>query len=1747
MKNLKFFSAGQHNKYPLLGAIPIKTISFILTIFAVLAIISVASFGFINQTFADAVNTNDLEADADLADNPPSNAGTFEDGDFRFSIIDENNCCIEAYIFPGQKAYIDIPVFATNSDSKTTYKVTGIKSLQGLECETVTCSEDIDGEFTIKEYAFKNSTVKTFTFSTIHETFGNSVTPVYIIEAYAFYGCTQLKTVNFDSANITSIGYEAFRNCALTSVSFCPGITCEVGAFAFDGCTNLESIIFPSTGSISLGNCCFSCENTEKCKVTEITIDAGIASIGDLAFYSCKDLNIVNITSAAATKATPITTMSSSFTHSMKNYNSGYEIINKETITVSGKFVKNCSDLEFSVTAFYQVFQLSGNTKTVFGNPQTALSDVSVTFYQSKTERGQATSDTDGNYVINDVFCGLTGVVKAKDAVSGRLHDDPNPLNISQNIVADVPNLNFAFTEYLYDESGVEYVIGSTVYVRGYTGTLPPSVTLKDSVTSNDDGKDYKVTYVGEGAFENTTSLQEVILGAGDGSNIKAIGKNAFKNSGLTKLKTNRVETIGESAFANNAKLADLYIAVWCKEVSANAFTSCTALRTVTFENAGSAGVKIGVGAFPFNYWDYVKTNADTYEYKKVIDKEATAQQTYIQTSANSKFIYDETGFGDKGADLYRVYKVSGTAHTNAKNLPIPDLKVSLDFKASDDRTITYSNTTNVNGGYSFNDVFCGAYGDIKTSLTEDTKSDLYDGKIEIKQAEGVHVDCDYSFDLRELHTGADGVAYVFVDEGGKQEIYAIGTNTTNASVDMKILPEIKSQYGNEILPVTKLTSNYELPSHGNYAAFSQNSKIKSLDFDKDSNVTLINDGCFENCSELETVVVAPSVVTIGDKAFFDCTNMNNLTFDQYVENEDTVIGSHLHYIVAKAFGAQSLQKGNKITSVVFPRVDELCEYKIEVDDEAFIYADNITNIEVSDGITQFGKNVFTTSNLESLVLKPECDFNTGTATFPYYNGDKKTNYFEYNTSYSPVINYNGQNVMTDDDETVTFIRNKNGFGGNGDGLYKVYNIEGTVSTQTTTSTKIANIDVSYTCKDDSGTDITSTSTTAGSEHLGEYKIEKAFCGTTGTITAKDSASSTTKHFDSSVDLTEKITKDIDNKNLTVIEYIVESGIKYAFEGAASYVFGYTNDLGESVTILNSAHSADENKDYNVTSIAKSALKDATTLKDIVISENISSIQDSALKGCTSLDKIEFKATGATLGAEVFDFGFKDYNTDYYDVNSEGTINDAGKFKLIKNSTYGRVDAFYKLYTLSGKVTDFSDKPLVGVSIKNEDVFETNSGDGGTYSFEGVLCGSTHFDVSLEGYYEDPESPCTLNPICGDTTGGNFRLNQGTIVVYDKFNYLLCGDGADKYIKALGPTENPDSEEYKIVSFENTIKVEGEDYPVKAISLTVTLSKLEKLTIPSNVTEISSKSFKECVNLENVIFAEDSNLDTIGDSTFEGCLKLAEINFPASLKNIGEAAFKNCASLDFLLIPNNLTSIGNEAFAGCSKVDSIMFDGITSSTTVGDNVWPFHVYKFDSSTNTFVNVNEDGTIDTFGKFNVRKRNFENAAVKVFDQVFTLSGTVLLDEDAESGVTVTINDKRTGQKYDPSVPDATEDFETGVAAEEPRSYTATTNDDGNFEFPEEFAGSINNVVALDLDGVKQVSVSKFGPIVADSDVKVSLETLPVPPGPEPTPTPDPEFINSTAQTGDALTVFCVFMIAVLTFSIFVFERNRIKNN
>lgn len=138
-------------------------------------------------------------------------------------------------------------------------------------------------------------------------------------------------------------------------------------------------------------------------------------------------------------------------------------------------------------------------------------------------------------------------------------------------------------------------------------------------------------------------------------------------------------------------------------------------------------------------------------------------------------------------------------------------------------------------------------------------------------------------------------------------------------------------------------------------------------------------------------------------------------------------------------------------------------------------------------------------------------------------------------------------------------------------------------------------------------------------------------------------------------------------------------------------------------------------------------------------------------------------------------------------------------------------------------------------------------------------------------------------------------------------------------------------------------------------------STYSSVTIPNIVTyngeeycviSIENEAFKECINLSSVTFNKESNLETIGESAFEDCQLLSEINIPKSVTSIGYNAFNRCISLSSVTfeqesklstivsfafcqcqslsnidIPKSVTFIGNSAFLECSALSSVTFEG----------------------------------------------------------------------------------------------------------------------------------------------------------------------------------------------------------------------------
>ena len=88
-------------------------------------------------------------------------------------------------------------------------------------------------------------------------------------------------------------------------------------------------------------------------------------------------------------------------------------------------------------------------------------------------------------------------------------------------------------------------------------------------------------------------------------------------------------------------------------------------------------------------------------------------------------------------------------------------------------------------------------------------------------------------------------------------------------------------------------------------------------------------------------------------------------------------------------------------------------------------------------------------------------------------------------------------------------------------------------------------------------------------------------------------------------------------------------------------------------------------------------------------------------------------------------------------------------------------------------------------------------------------------------------------------------------------------------------------------------------------------TSMKSIYIPKGVTEFRTIDeageqyydyglFKNCQKLESIIFAEDSQLESIGKCTFNECYSLKSITFPNSLKRVYPRQFNKCNALEYV-------------------------------------------------------------------------------------------------------------------------------------------------------------------------------------------------------------------------------------------------------
>lgn len=100
-------------------------------------------------------------------------------------------------------------------------------------------------------------------------------------------------------------------------------------------------------------------------------------------------------------------------------------------------------------------------------------------------------------------------------------------------------------------------------------------------------------------------------------------------------------------------------------------------------------------------------------------------------------------------------------------------------------------------------------------------------------------------------------------------------------------------------------------------------------------------------------------------------------------------------------------------------------------------------------------------------------------------------------------------------------------------------------------------------------------------------------------------------------------------------------------------------------------------------------------------------------------------------------------------------------------------------------------------------------------------------------------------------------------------------------------------------------------------------TQIRELALPQSLIAIGEAAFADNYFLSSVTFAENSNLQSLGESAFERTVSLKAIDLPRGLLQIGDYAFKEAALAGEITIPASVTNLGAGAFAACRDLTAI--------------------------------------------------------------------------------------------------------------------------------------------------------------------------------------------------------------------------------
>ena len=694
-------------------------------------------------------------------------------------------------------------------------------------------------------------------------TLGSKITT---INTYIFVGCNGLTSITIPQ-NVKNINRYAFQGCGIKDITiedgdeaitidsqaflFCPTETVYIGRNITDG----DYSPFTSIQHITVGNkvtelCDFMFYG---CNITSLEIPSSVERIGIGTFSHCSELTSINIPSS---------------------------VMHIDTMAFVNSGLKN---LTFEDGRAYLTIK----------------------------------SDAFGSCPISTLYLGRNVELEPDESISPFSRYTLSSVTIG-NEVGILPDYIFKRCENISEITIPESVHFIESYAfSGCTGLT--SITLPD------------VGSIGDYAFKDCSALKEVVIG-----NICTISSNAFSNApvetlyvggrligkaftGKETLKSVIFSESGSYPIENEAfrgcdGLTSVVIPSSVSSVGAYAFYNCANLTNVTIKPAVES---LGERAFGLclKFTDLVIEDSNsTLELAADVFIGDPIKNVYIgrnleYATNSSPFMSNKTissvSFGEK---------ITGIGNSLFKNcstlteISIPDNVVTIDSDAfagcsalsnitiaADDDTLAISETSF--RGCSVDKLILG-----RDFISSSSENSPFEG---MPSLTSIVIGDKVTGITTNAFKGCTGLTDITIPVN-------IRSISGNAFLNCSGLKGITITDCEDVLaidntsfdgcPVETLYLGRNLDD--SYSSFGNHPELKEITFSKC--ITSISKSLFENCTGLTAVHVPQNVVGVGEKAFYNCSNLSTITFESVVPAKifhNSFYNKTLLYVPTAAYG----------------------------------------------------------------------------------------------------------------------------------------------------------------------------------------------------------------------------------------------------------------------------------------------------------------------------------------------------------------------------------------------------------------------------------------------------------------------------------------------------------------------------------------------------------------------------------------------------------------------------------------------------------------------------------------------------------------------------------------------------------------------------------------------------------------------------------------------------------------------------